>query len=218
MIFSDLYPEPDSTVRDSIIVVRFKVAEPIDLSSFDRSSILVQGSRTGPLTVGIRYTPADSVVQMTIRDRLLRDESIRVILTNRLRLADGRQVPIGVTWSFWVRLLPSQLPAFGDSDPSIELVNVDELPEIIGGMAALLENVVYPEAATERGIEGTVYLDAYVDEIGTVMKVSVVRGIGGGCDEAAVEALQKTRFKPGKLKGEPVKVRISIPIVFILQR
>jgi len=45
----------------------------------------------------------------------------------------------------------------------------------------------------------------------------VIKGIGAGCDEAAVQAVMQTKFKPGKQRGKAVKVQVSIPIVFKLQ-
>ena len=54
-------------------------------------------------------------------------------------------------------------------------------------------------------------------ETGTVTKANVIKGIGAGCDEAALNAVLKTKFKPGKQRGKPVKVQVSIPVVFKLQ-
>ena len=44
----------------------------------------------------------------------------------------------------------------------------------------------------------------------------VLNGIGGGCDEMAVDAVKKTKFNPGTQNGKPVKVQVTIPIVFKL--
>jgi protein TonB len=96
-------------------------------------------------------------------------------------------------------------------------VAVEEMPEPIGGIKAIQEKIVYPEIAKRAGVEGKVYILAFVDESGTVTKAQVLKGIGAGCDEAALDAVQKTKFKPGKQRGKPVKVQVSIPIVFKLQ-
>ncbi|GJQ22011.1 MAG: hypothetical protein HBSIN02_23660 [Bacteroidia bacterium] len=103
-------------------------------------------------------------------------------------------------------------------DEEVYFVAVEELPEPIGGLAALQSAVVYPEIAKRAGVEGTVYVEAFVDESGNVTKTTVVKGIGAGCDEAAQAAVMKTKFKPGKQRGKPVKVRMSIPIRFRLQK
>lgn len=93
-------------------------------------------------------------------------------------------------------------------------VAVEEMPEPIGGLAAIQSKIVYPEIARRAGVEGKVYIQAFVDETGNVIKAEVVKGIGSGCDEAALDAVLKTKFKPGIQRGKAVKVKITIPIVF----
>ncbi len=105
-----------------------------------------------------------------------------------------------------------------DDEDEIYFVAVEDLPEPIGGISAIQSKVVYPEIAKRAGVEGTVYIEAFVDENGNVTRTSVVKGIGAGCDEAAMSAVQKVKFKPGKQRGKPVKVRMSIPIRFRLQK
>ena len=52
---------------------------------------------------------------------------------------------------------------------------------------------------------------------GNVYNVEILRGIGGGCDEAAAEAVLNTKFYPGEQRGKPVKVMVSVPISFKLR-
>ena len=93
---------------------------------------------------------------------------------------------------------------------------VEEMPAPIGGIAAIQKRIIYPEIAKRAGVQGRVYIKAFVDETGTVKKAEVIKGIGAGCDEAAVAAVMKTKFKPGKQRGKPVRVQVSIPILFKL--
>jgi len=109
-------------------------------------------------------------------------------------------------------------PPKQEEEEEVYFVAVEDLPEPIGGIAAIQRAVVYPEIAKRAGVEGTVYIEAFVDESGSVTRTLVVKGIGAGCDEAAQEAVMKTKFKPGKQRGKPVKVRMSIPIRFRLQK
>jgi protein TonB len=95
-------------------------------------------------------------------------------------------------------------------------VAVEEMPEIIGGIAAVMRNLVYPEIAMRAGVQGRVFVLAYINEKGEVVKAEVQRGIGAGCDEAAVASVMKAKFIPGRQRGKPVKVRMSIPIRFQL--
>jgi protein TonB len=94
---------------------------------------------------------------------------------------------------------------------------VEEMPEPIGGIQAIQSKIKYPEIAKKVGVQGKVYVTAFVDETGTVTNVELLKGLGAGCDEEAMNAVHQTKFKPGKQRGKPVKVRISIPIVFKLR-
>ncbi len=94
---------------------------------------------------------------------------------------------------------------------------VEQMPELIGGMRALQAKVKYPEMARRAGIEGRVTIQFIVNEKGEVENPKVVRGIGGGCDEAAIEAVRKAKFKPGRQRGRPVRVQYSLSINFRLE-
>jgi len=108
-------------------------------------------------------------------------------------------------------------PVEEEDDIPVEFfVAVEEMPEPIGGIAGIQKNIIYPEIAKRAGVQGRVYVKAFVDENGTVKKAEVLKGIGAGCDEAAIAAVMKTRFKPGKQRGKPVRVQVSIPILFKL--
>ncbi|MDR9387565.1 MAG: energy transducer TonB [Balneolaceae bacterium] len=94
---------------------------------------------------------------------------------------------------------------------------VENMPELIGGLAGLQASITYPEMARKAGIEGRVFLQFIVNERGEVENPRVVRGIGGGCDEEALKAIRKAKFKPGLQRGRPVRVQYNLPVVFKLQ-
>ncbi len=96
-------------------------------------------------------------------------------------------------------------------------VAVEDMPEPIGGIQAIQDKIVYPEIAKRAGIEGRVFVKAFVDKEGNVTKVEIMKGLGAGCDEAAEKAVKETKFKPGKQRGKPVNVQVVIPIVFKLE-
>jgi protein TonB len=113
--------------------------------------------------------------------------------------------------------LPPAPEASTETPDDIYTLVPERNPELIGGLANLQRSIVYPEIARKAGIEGRVFVEFIVDEHGRVLNPRVVRGIGGGCDEAALAAVQKAKFKPGMQRGRPVKVKYSLPIVFKLQ-
>ena len=99
---------------------------------------------------------------------------------------------------------------------------VEEMPVFPGGEQALMDyvskNVVYPQEAQEKGISGRVFVCFIVEKDGSVNEVSVMRGIGGGCDDEAVRVIKAMpKWKPGKMKGEAVRVSYMMPITFKLQ-
>lgn len=94
---------------------------------------------------------------------------------------------------------------------------VEHMPKIKGGQEWLYDNVNYPERARKSGIEGRVTVQFIVTENGKVEDPKVIRGIGGGCNEAALEVIKKAEFTPGRQRGKPVRVKMSQPIVFRLQ-
>lgn len=96
-------------------------------------------------------------------------------------------------------------------------VVVEEMPKLIGGMAALQSKVEYPEMARRAGIEGRVTVQFIVNENGDVENPKVVRGIGGGCDEEALAAVREAKFEPGIQRGKAVRVRYALSINFRLE-
>ncbi len=96
-------------------------------------------------------------------------------------------------------------------------VVVEEMPTPVGGMYAIQEKITYPEKAKVNGVQGRVFVKAFINEQGDVDKVELLKGIGAGCDSVAMNAIKQTKFNPGMQKGKPVKVQVSIPIVFKLQ-
>jgi len=115
-------------------------------------------------------------------------------------------------------LPPPPPPAVEEKEPEPEIfVIVEEPPELIGGLKGLQSKITYPEIAKKAGVEGRVFLQFIVDEQGNVTSPEVTRGIGAGCDEEAIKAILKAKFKPGKQRGKAVKVKMSLPVTFKLK-
>jgi TonB family protein len=104
------------------------------------------------------------------------------------------------------------IPAAPKPKDETYYVAVDEMPEPFGGTQGIISKIIYPSSAKQKSIEGTVFVLAFVDENGVVRKTLLTKGIGYGCDEAAMNAVFRTRFKPGRQNGRPVKVQIQIPV------
>lgn len=118
-------------------------------------------------------------------------------------------------------LPPPPPPPEEKSQPEEEeaeiFVVVEEMPEIIGGTAQIYKYLEYPDIARKAGMEGLVVVQIVVEPDGTPANPVVARSAGEVLDKAAVEAVRKLRFKPGKQRGVPVRVRMAIPIRFRLR-
>jgi TonB family protein len=76
----------------------------------------------------------------------------------------------------------------------------------------------YSEEARQARFEGTVIVYVVVDETGNPRGLKVIRPLGLGLDEKAIEAVQQWKFKPGMKAGRPVAVQATIEVNFRLYR
>ena len=83
---------------------------------------------------------------------------------------------------------------------------------------ALLREVTpdYTEQARRAGLEGEVLLEIVVGPDGGVRDVRVLRRLGAGLDEQAVDAVRQRRFSPARRLGTPVAVIVEVAVEFTL--
>jgi periplasmic protein TonB len=74
----------------------------------------------------------------------------------------------------------------------------------------------YSEEARKAKFQGTVVLSIVIDERGIPTQFKVVRPLGLGLDEKAIEAVQKWKFRPGMKGGQPVAVLATVEVNFRL--
>jgi TonB family protein len=75
----------------------------------------------------------------------------------------------------------------------------------------------YTDQARQQRLQGSVTLQIVVRTDGTAGNIQVIRSLGGGLDEAAIEAIKQWRFRPASRNGTPVDVTISVVINFALR-
>lgn len=79
-------------------------------------------------------------------------------------------------------------------------------------------SIKYPAIARENGIEGTVIIEFKVDTLGQMYDAKILRDIGAGCGQVALDAIKKLKeWKPGRQNNNPVNVVYRIPVVFSLK-
>ena len=74
----------------------------------------------------------------------------------------------------------------------------------------------YSEEARKAKFQGTVLLSIVVDETGKTRDIKVLRSLGLGLDEKAIEAVMKWRFRPAYREGKPVAVAANVEVNFRL--
>jgi TonB family protein len=100
---------------------------------------------------------------------------------------------------------------------------VPENAAYVGGMDKFYKDVEkdlkYPKLARQYFVEGLVYVEFRIDKAGKLHQLKIRQGIGGGCDEAALKAMEKrTSWTPGRVRGKPVIQMMALPIAFNLKK
>lgn len=96
-------------------------------------------------------------------------------------------------------------------DPAAPIGGFDEFYKYVA------KNIKYPKQARRMGVEGRVIVQVVIGKDGSLTDPKVLKGIGSGCDEEAVRVLKGApKWKPGKQRGKPVKVKMTVPIFFKL--
>ncbi len=112
-----------------------------------------------------------------------------------------------------------QEPPINAAEAPFEIIEDPPLP--IGGYQAfgafLKKHLKYPRQAKRLNIEGKVFVQFVVNENGSITNLTILKGIGAGCDKEAIRVLKKhPKWKPGYQRGRAVKVKMVLPIIFNL--
>lgn len=116
--------------------------------------------------------------------------------------------------SFVVVALLSAAPLFALSVAEITDITpkVDEPPVPIRTTAP-----DYPAELQKKKVEGIVSVIVVIDEVGGVIACEASKSTNEGFNESATKAVQKWKFKPAKLGGKTVKVKVTIPVRFSIE-
>lgn len=98
-------------------------------------------------------------------------------------------------------------------DKAFTKVDVDA--KFKGNIADYLSrNIKYTNAASEAKIHGMVILQFIVETDGLVKEIKIIRGLGYGLDEVAMDVIKKTRWTPATIASKKVRMQVVIPINF----
>jgi len=188
-----------------------------------KSDVVVEGIR--------RYTPIEFIDDSPDDERAQPKTLHTPVLTASISLIPPLRVPVGIPPVDYDQqfALPdpqgfSSLDGVFDTivdaapaDSAAVFVSdvLDEAPERISSPP-----LEYPRLMRQAGIEGIVLLRAVVDTTGhvEVESIRVVRSDHRAFDTAARRLLERSLFRPGRVRGRPVRVLIQLPVEFRLSR
>lgn len=118
-------------------------------------------------------------------------------------------------------LIPDQMPRFPGCEDQTGDNRAKKACADLKLLQFIHQNIKYPAAAREMGIEGMVVVSFVVGKDGKVTDVNILREPGGGCGKEAVRIVKMMNrmpeyWTPGKQRGRPVKVRYNLPVRFRL--
>lgn len=98
---------------------------------------------------------------------------------------------------------------------------VEQMPQFPGGMPAMMkwltDNMKYPKEAQDAKQQGRVIASFVVEKDGSITGVRVVKSVAPALDEEAIRVVKAMpKWSPGMQNGEPVRVKYTVPISFIL--
>lgn len=108
------------------------------------------------------------------------------------------------------------------NEPEKIFVAVEQPAEFKGGQAALMKwlsnNIRYPEAAQQNGVQGRVIVRFVVEKDGSIGSPTIVKGVDKDLDQEALRVVRKMpKWQAGKNNGQPVRSYFNLPVTFRLQ-
>ena len=94
-------------------------------------------------------------------------------------------------------------------------VSLEQEPDV--DLVDLAKNTIYPEVARKAGIEGKVTVSVYIEKNGKVIKAVIRNSTSSMLNQAALDAVNRTTFKPGIQNKQPVRAWLLIPVQFKLK-
>jgi TonB family protein len=98
----------------------------------------------------------------------------------------------------------------------------EQMPEFPGGVESMMrfisDNLRYPPAAVENGVQGRVIASFVVNTDGSLSDIRILKRLGWGCDEEVERVLLiMPQWRPGIQNGKTVRVQFNLPVAFKLQ-
>lgn len=188
------------------------------------ANVIIKGTTSGTitdldgnfvLTMPVGATLSVSYINMKTKELAITEEligkikSLKVYLEEEAAAKAGEVVVVGYGGG---EEAPDDAPAFQV---------VEEMPEFPGGMGECLKflakNVKYPMESQQAGVQGKVIVQFVVEKDGSIANPKVVRNLDPNLDGEAIRVISiMPKWKPGMQKGQPVRVKYTVPVTFKL--
>ena len=188
------------------------------------ASVIIKGTTSGTITdldgnfvisMPVGATLSVSYINMktkelTITEKLIgKIKSLKVYLEGEITTKTQEVVVVGYGGG----------EEASDEVPVFQVV--EEMPEFPGGMGECLKflgkNIKYPVEAQKAGVQGKVIVQFVVEKDGNIANPKVVRSIDPDLDGEAIRVISiMPKWKPGMQKGQPVRVKYTVPVTFRL--
>lgn len=167
-----------------------------------------------------------AVTEFVIKDIVDKDREVKdqeQVLENTAQLgADDHKGVEDVNRDRVVKEVVEEKPVEKPKEEGpLSVAMVEQKPSFPGGESAmykwLQDNIIYPAAASEEGVQGKVTVQFIVEKDGSITHVQVVRGKHPALDAEAARVIRKMpRWTPGRNNGQPVRVTYHLPVQFKL--
>lgn len=155
----------------------------------------------------------------SIIDYPMMERELEYIYNFTLALANQKDAPLFHATSSEGRKTKGQ-------DGIIQYYECDQMPTFLNSSdpRKFLEQWVYqylkyPATAVRDGIQGRVMVEFVIEKDGKVSNVRVVRSVSEELDHEAVKVVAASpKWKPGKVNGQKVRCRMTVPVEFILEK
>ena len=206
LILAAMFVAFEWTERDKVIITDTGITEPV----FEEEMIpITEQEEKQPEAPPPPEAPKmEEVLQIADNDANVVESSISSSEDDNTQAVEIKYVPVEVE----------------EEEPEEQQIFqvVEEMPEFPGGMAECLKfiskNIKYPPIAQESGIQGRVIIQFVVNQDGSIVDPVVMRTVDPYLDKEALRVIMMMpKWKPGKQRGKPVRVKYTVPVTFRLQ-
>jgi TonB family protein len=131
--------------------------------------------------------------------------------------------PVGTAWQPPDNgFVPGQVTVTGSVTSPIAIGTAPVDARIVEEQPELLSHpeLRYPEVLRQAGIEGRVVVETVLDSLGhpEAGSLRVLTSTHLLFDREALDVVQGSRYRPGRIAGRAVRVRVQVPVTFEIRR